>query len=268
MPGLVKMYEDVIPFAIGDIRRFPIEVVLGIYRTAKHIEPICAASIIAILQTALDMEAREEMGSAELTRWTGKATEAQVDRVVVVGSESSHKLQAVCDAYASLDIRASVIGVPANSGVPEQPVGLEQAATGALNRMDQAKRLRPEGDVFIGIESCIVEIHSVWLDVAVVAVLMQKHVRVATSTGILVPAMAVEYARATGFDVTTAGRELAKIVGSDPTDFCSYLTQSRIPRRQQIQQAVYAALVQDNRVLRPDDYPVDPDRDYGEAGPY
>jgi hypothetical protein len=62
------------------------------------------------------------------------------------------------------------------------------------------------------------------------------------------PAECVDRAGTLGFDRATAGAELAKVAGSSPTDPTSYLTRGRLSRRQQVAQAVYAALVQSSRL--------------------
>lgn len=51
-----------------------------------------------------------------------------------------------------------VNGVSAKSEVPDQPMGEEETLRGAVNRANNAAKIRPEGDYWVGIEGGITEI--------------------------------------------------------------------------------------------------------------
>lgn len=77
---------------------------------------------------------------------------------IVVGSTSRRKIEAVTRVMAALrphhhDI---VFGTEAASGVPETPWGAE-ILTGARNRAEAAQRSVPEADLWIGLETGLVD---------------------------------------------------------------------------------------------------------------
>lgn len=77
---------------------------------------------------------------------------------IVLGSTSPAKLRAVQEALASLYGRAvAVEGVPAPSGVPDQPWGEEQTRQGALNRATAALEAAPGAGLALGIEAGVSE---------------------------------------------------------------------------------------------------------------
>ena len=76
---------------------------------------------------------------------------------VVVASKNPVKIEAVRAAFsACLPGRGlEVEGVEARSGVTEQPVGDDETLTGARNRMNDARRQRPDADYWVGPEGGI-----------------------------------------------------------------------------------------------------------------
>jgi inosine/xanthosine triphosphatase len=74
-----------------------------------------------------------------------------------VGTRNAPKLQAVRDAVAAYANGVEVVGADVASGVPEQPVGLEEIARGARNRARAAYRAG-SCDVGVGLEDGLAEL--------------------------------------------------------------------------------------------------------------
>lgn len=77
-------------------------------------------------------------------------------RRVRVGSTNGPKLAAVRAALRSFNAAVEVEGIAVASGVPDQPVGLEEIAAGARNRAEAARAAAP-CDLAVGIEDGLVE---------------------------------------------------------------------------------------------------------------
>lgn len=76
--------------------------------------------------------------------------------LIATGTLNPTKIAAVEQAAGSFFSEVVIEAVEAHSGVPDQPVGDEQTALGALHRAAQAQRLR-DADYGAGIESGVVE---------------------------------------------------------------------------------------------------------------
>ena len=80
-----------------------------------------------------------------------------------MGTENAAKLAAVRSAFASFVDEIEVLGARVESGVSEQPVGLEEIVSGARNRAHAALRAGP-CQLAVGIEDGLVELPSTGLD--------------------------------------------------------------------------------------------------------
>lgn len=76
---------------------------------------------------------------------------------IVVGSKNPNKIQAVKEAMQAFEpfANAEFQGVSADSGVSDQPIGLEETITGAGNRAKQAFH---ECDFSVGLESGLIPV--------------------------------------------------------------------------------------------------------------
>lgn len=76
---------------------------------------------------------------------------------IVVASQNPVKSGAIQGAFEQLfpDITTEIVGVSVDSGVPDQPMDDEETKTGALNRLDAAKRRYPDANLWAGIEGGI-----------------------------------------------------------------------------------------------------------------
>lgn len=90
-------------------------------------------------------------------------------KIIVVGSTSEIKIQAVKEAFMRLNVDAEVIGVKAASDVSEQPFN-DETLHGAENRIRNARKLNQNGDFYIAIENGIFKEGSAFFDRAIVLI--------------------------------------------------------------------------------------------------
>jgi len=149
---------------------------------------------------------------------------------IILGSTSTHKLDAVRQACQKIGLVVSVSGIKTSSGVNEQPVGFEETFKGALARANQA-RAKNKKALGIGIESGIFRFDKITLDMAVIVLINQKGLRfVTTSPGFEFPEECVRIAEARGFETTTVGSIITEQFGGDPTDPHSVLSGGKVKR--------------------------------------
>jgi non-canonical (house-cleaning) NTP pyrophosphatase len=132
-------------------------------------------------------------------------------KIGLVGSESEIKLSAIRNSLSLIvpGNKWDIVGVPAQSGKPEQPVE-EQTLEGAINRANDALSLSPDSDLVIAIESGIFKIPDnssegfSWHDKAIIYCLTrdgQSHIYY--SKTVKFPTDCVDEARRRGFDKCT-----------------------------------------------------------------
>lgn len=89
---------------------------------------------------------------------------------VLLGSNSKIKKSAVISAFG--ETLEELVCYPSTSGVPEQPIGLDQTREGAFNRaVDAQRNMGKDYDYTIGIENGIWETTESWVDGACICVL-------------------------------------------------------------------------------------------------
>ena len=121
---------------------------------------------------------------------------------VVVGTTSALKLVAVQAVFQD----ATVVGVKTSSGVPEQPLE-EQTERGADNRLAEAKRLKPDADMYVGIENGIFFEHGNYVDKACIVIENKAGEQyVEYSLGVVFPIASFFEAKRQGFDNITVGQ--------------------------------------------------------------
>lgn len=103
---------------------------------------------------------------------------------VVLASQSELKENAVRRALTTAFGDAfDLYAVATDSHVSEQPIGTVEMVRGARNRMESLT-----GDMVIGIESGIIQMHDLWMDVAYIEVRLKSgHVHFTTTQGVVVP---------------------------------------------------------------------------------
>ena len=76
--------------------------------------------------------------------------------IVQVGSENPVKVQATRNILSRFYKNIFISSVHVNSGVPDQPIGMDQTIKGAINRAREA--CLPGCDIGVGIESGLLEV--------------------------------------------------------------------------------------------------------------
>lgn len=76
---------------------------------------------------------------------------------VIVGSKNPVKFNVTKDVFESVFSSEEIEFLPcsAASGVPDQPYGIEETKTGALNRALDCQKQFPDADYFVGLEGGI-----------------------------------------------------------------------------------------------------------------
>ncbi|MDO8514354.1 MAG: DUF84 family protein [bacterium] len=181
----------------------------------------------------------------------------QLPDSIIVTSASAIKVGTVKKVLLELFPKRNfnVVGVKAQSGINEQPVG-DEAEQGARNRIQSAEGLvgtEAKGPhAFVSVESGIFDDgNGGWEDKAVAAIkLPNGRVCVSVSPrGVQFPTEAVEAARAKdgGFKENTVGSVIAEMYAArgikiDKQDPQSALTNGEFPREQQMMSAIKGAL--------------------------
>ncbi|RLG77337.1 MAG: inosine/xanthosine triphosphatase [Thermoprotei archaeon] len=89
---------------------------------------------------------------------------------VCVGTKNPSKLKGVERALKLFYSSVSVVCVPVESGVPPQPIGIEQVFTGAKNRALRALAGINDCDLGVGVEAGIYAVGNTYYDVQVAAI--------------------------------------------------------------------------------------------------
>ncbi len=162
---------------------------------------------------------------------------------IVVGSASVLKIEAVQAAADLLGLEAEIVGVAAESGVPNQPYGREQTLEGAMNRA-RAAREAGKGAYAVGIENGLVPSGDAVLDVAFVVVFDPAGRRlVRRSLGVAVPRELVEMSLQSGQRTTAGKLQAGLLAGSDPADPHFVWSNGQTNRKQILVKALCAVLL-------------------------
>jgi inosine/xanthosine triphosphatase len=184
---------------------------------------------------------------------------------VRVGSQKAPKVEAVRSAFAPFVPDVVVVGVEVESGVSEQPVGLEEITAGARNRGRRAFELPgPPCDLAVGIEDGLVEVTldgvAEVFNIGCAFVTDGRRESIGLSSGFAYPPECTVPALAQRVDIGTVFDRLwQRYDGGDPSDAPSgagignigKLTLGVLPRSEYGRQAVVCALV---RFLHPSLY--------------
>jgi inosine/xanthosine triphosphatase len=164
--------------------------------------------------------------------------------LVTVGSKNPVKLKATKKVLEKIYPEVIVEAVDAESGVPDQPFGLDQTIEGAINRAKYA--YTADIDLSVGIESGLMETpHSLtgYLDLQWCAIYDGERVTLGVSAGFEYPPLVVEEilkGREVGdvMDQVTGVENLGEKIGA-----VNYLTQGMLDRTGNTEQCVLMAMV-------------------------
>jgi inosine/xanthosine triphosphatase len=169
---------------------------------------------------------------------------------IAAGTMNKGKLQAVvkaCEEYPMLN-GAEVCGVEVESGVGNQPIGLEETIEGAKNRAKAAKE-SGEYDLGIGLESGIFAVphtKSDYMDTTACAIYDGKNFHLGLSSCFEYPPLMIKKVLEEKKEITDAALEMgfAKERGfREGIGMVGVLTKSRISRMDYSYQAVQMALI-------------------------
>jgi inosine/xanthosine triphosphatase len=163
---------------------------------------------------------------------------------VTVGSQNPVKLKATRNVLEKIYTEVTVKAVEVDSGVPDQPFGLEQTIEGAINRAKNAYTIGI--DLSVGIESGLMETpHSLtgYMDLQWCAIHDGEKITLGVSAGFEYPPMVVEE--------VLKGKEVGEIMDrvtgvsnlGEKTGAVSYLTRGMLDRTGNTEQCVLMAMV-------------------------
>ena len=163
---------------------------------------------------------------------------------IVVASKNPVKLKATQNILEKIYPAVEVEDRDVDSGVPDQPIGLEVTVQGAINRAKNA--FSPDFDLSVGIESGLLEVpHSItgYLDLQWCAIYDGEKITLGVSAGFEYPPLVIEQVLG-GKEV---GDVMDQVTGVDKlgqkTGAVSHLTQGMLDRTGNTEQCVLMAMV-------------------------
>ncbi len=163
---------------------------------------------------------------------------------IIVGSKNPVKFQATGNVLEKIYGELEVQAIDVDSGVPDQPIGLNVTIQGAINRAKNA--FSPDFDLSVGIESGLLEVpHSItgYLDLQWCAIYDGEKITLGVSAGFEYPPLVIEQVLS-GKEV---GDVMDQVTGVDKlgqkTGAVSHLTQGMLDRTGNTEQCVLMAMV-------------------------
>ena len=163
---------------------------------------------------------------------------------IIVGSKNPVKFQATGNVLEKIYGELEVQAIDVDSGVPDQPIGLNVTIQGAINRAKNA--FSPDFDLSVGIESGLLEVpHSItgYLDLQWCAIYDGEKITLGVSAGFEYPPLVIEQVLG-GKEV---GDVMDQVTGVDKlgqkTGAVSHLTQGMLDRTGNTEQCVLMAMV-------------------------
>lgn len=164
--------------------------------------------------------------------------------IVQVGSRNPVKVQATRNVLAKFYNHVTVSSVHVHSGVPDQPIGLEQTIEGSVNRAKEA--YTPDCDLGVGIESGLLETpHTItgYVDMQWCAIYDGEKVTLGVSAGFEYPPTVIEEVlkgKEIGdvMDQLTGVEDLGEKMGA-----VSFLSQGMLNRTENTEQCVLMAMI-------------------------
>lgn len=164
--------------------------------------------------------------------------------MVQVGSLNPVKIQATRNVLEKFYTNITVSSVSVQSGVPDQPIGMDQTIEGAVNRAKEA--YVPESDLGVGIESGLIEApHTItgYVDMQWCAICDGEKTTLGVGAGFEYPPSVVEEVlggKEVGdvMDQLTGVDDLGEKMGA-----VSYLSQGLLDRTGNTEQCVLMAMI-------------------------
>ncbi len=165
---------------------------------------------------------------------------------IAVGSTNPTKVLAVREIMELVYPGAEVFGVDVESGVPDQPVGMEETISGAINRARQALE-KGKADIGVGIEAGIYPVPNSltgYFDIQFCAIVDREGwITIGHGPGFEYPPYVIRRIKegveaGKAMDELVGERDLKKKIGA-----IGYLTHGILPRKELNKLAVLMALV-------------------------
>lgn len=165
--------------------------------------------------------------------------------LIVVGSTNPVKINAARLGFSRMfpSRKFEAIGVPAESGVADQPVGDEETLAGARNRAERARQKHPDASYWVGMEGGIAHRENK-MDAFAWMVVLSKQTRCESRTATFeLPAQVAELVR-TGMELGHADDQVFQRSNSKQKGGAvGLLTSNAIDRTEYYAHAVALALV-------------------------
>lgn len=162
---------------------------------------------------------------------------------IAVGSLNPVKINAAEEVFTQFYPDTEIIGVSFETGISEQPLGLEETVRGAVERAESALEY---GSIGVGIESGLIEIpysEVGFFDVHFCAIKDHERTTIGSSAGFEYPPTIIARAKS-GTDVGIAMKELTGVddIGRKQ-GAVGYLSDGVLTRKKLCRQALLAALI-------------------------
>lgn len=178
--------------------------------------------------------------------------------IIAVGSKNDAKLKAVHEIAIEYPLfaGAQIVPIDVESGVSDQPKGLDETIRGAMNRARSAFEKVEEGKYGIGLESGIFEVphtKSGFMDTTACAIYDGKGYHLGFSTCFEYPKNLIEIVEKEGVNISQAAHKAGfskdDNLGS-AEGMIGILTKGRVNRKEYTKQAMVTAMIHlENREL-------------------
>jgi inosine/xanthosine triphosphatase len=163
---------------------------------------------------------------------------------IAVGSINPVKISATENIFSKIYGEVEVVGLEVNSGIPEQPIGIDETIRGAINR---AKNVYSDDfDFGVGVESGLMKTpHSIsgYIDLQWCAIFDGDTITLGVSSGFEYPLCVIENVLK-GKEV---GDVMDKVTGIDDLGekmgAVSYLSRGMLDRTQNTEQCILMAMI-------------------------
>jgi inosine/xanthosine triphosphatase len=159
---------------------------------------------------------------------------------IAIATASELKIRALKNALEKLKLKAEILSGKTSSGIPEQPIGYEETAKGARNRVLECQK-NFDADISIAVESGVMPIEGSYFDIGCVHVISKEGSEsIAFSSGYFIPDWMIEEVKGNGTDIGIIAQRLS---GGKDKDPLSYFSGELIKREDSLSQAIILALV-------------------------
>ena len=163
---------------------------------------------------------------------------------VAVGSRNPVKVKATKNVLDQIYGEVEVVSIDTDSGVPDQPFGIDQTIEGAINRAKNA--YSDEFDISVGIESGLMETPNSltgYIDLQWCAVFDGDKITLGVSSGFEYPLSVIEEVL-NGKEVGDVMDEVTGVTNlGQKTGAVSYLSKGMLDRTENTEQCVLTAVI-------------------------